>query len=629
MKWIVKQGCIVITLTWVLNAYADDPNNVDAINPRLINEVLIWTKQGVQPEQLASELGIRFARPFASDSSAFVFSTQDVQSASALVKLLSHDPRLNAVVQNYRTGYVQLFAPNDPLYSDPTFGGQWHLNNSVSGRPHVNAVGAWNRDLTGNGVLLGIVDSGVEATHQDIAPNYVASHSYNFINSTPTITLTSGDQHGQSVAGVAAARGGNGVGVTGAAPYASIASLRVFGPDSTAGTAQMFADAVAYHSSGADTSIKIKNHSYSETDPYLVDVLHFNAVKLSSASGTIHVAAAGNFRGSIVADSSRIQFQNMPEVITVSALNSNGVFSSYSNFGPCITVTAPSSGALGITTTDRIGNLGYNTNGSGNYSNLDYTNNFGGTSSASPLVAGVIALAKEANPNLDVRLAKHLLARTSTRVNLTDSTATSDGGWRQNAAGIWFNQNYGFGLINADQLTLAAPLWAVTPGTIAMSSVSTVSSAIPDNSANGITRSVTNVTPGLIEEVEVMLNITHPNRGDIEAFLTSPSGYVSRLTFRSTDTGDNINWTFTTNAFWGEDALGTWQLMVRDVAANNSGNWESFSLSWHLGTIYAVPEPATWACTALGLGVMGYLYRRNQQKKRAIMMRIVSDSYPD
>lgn len=590
---------------------------------RLNNEVLIWTANGVNADKLASELGITFVRPFASDPHAYVFSAQDVASASSIVKSLSNDGRFSSVMQNYRTGYVQQFTPNDPLYSDPTFGGQWHLNNSVSGRPHVNVVGAWNRNLTGAGVLLGIVDSGVQSTHEDIAPNFIVAHSYNFISGTPTITLTNGDRHGQSVAGVAAGRGGNGVGITGAAPLASIASLRVFGPDSTAGTAQMFADAVAYHSSGADTSIKVKNHSYSETDPYLVDLLHFNAVKASTMAGTIHVAAAGNFRGSIVGDSSRIQFQNMPEVITVAALNSNGVFSSYSNFGPCITVTAPSNGALGITTTDRVGNLGYNTSGSGNYSNLDYTNNFGGTSSASPLAAGVITLAKEANPNLDVRLAKHLLARTSTRVNLTDATATSDGGWRQNAAGIWFNQNYGFGLINADLLTAQAPLYAVTPETLTTSQLTTVATAIPDNSSTGITHTVTNTTPGLIEEVQVNLKITHLNRGDIEAFLTSPSGYTSRLTYRSTDTGDNIDWVFTTNAFWGEAALGTWQVNVRDVISNNTGTWDEYSISWHMGTIYSVPEPATWACSALGLGLGVFFYRRRQLKKKAAIESLI------
>ena len=61
-----------------------------------------------------------------------------------------------------------------------------------------------------------------------------------------------------------------------------------------------------------------------------------------------------------------------------------------------------------------------------------------------------MALGKQANPNMDVRLAKHILARTSTIVNASDSSQTSDGGWRTNAAGIHFNQNYGFGLINAD-----------------------------------------------------------------------------------------------------------------------------------------------------------------------------------
>ncbi len=158
---------------------------------------------------------------------------------------------------------------------------------------------------------------------------------------------------------------------------------------------------------------------------------------------------------------------------------------------------------------------------------------------------------------------------------------------------------------------------------MATSPLTTVAAAIPDNSATGVTRSATNTTPGLIEEVEVYLKMTHPNRGDIEAYLTSPSGYTSRLTYRSTDTGDNIDWVFTTHAFWGEAALGTWQVNVRDVAANNTGTWDEYSINWHLGTIYSVPEPATWACTALSLGIGAYVYRRRLLKKNSAMETIL------
>jgi subtilisin-like proprotein convertase family protein len=326
-----------------------------------------------------------------------------------------------------------------------------------------------------------------------------------------------------------------------------------------------------------------------------------------------------------------MDFQNTPEVITVAALGRNGVFADYSNFGACVFVTAPSSsvGQLSITTTDRTGSIGYNTSGNPNdYSNLNYTAAFGGTSSAAPLVAGVLALAKEVNPNMDVRLAKHLLVRTSTIVNPTDSSATSDGGWRTNAAGFTFNQNYGFGLVNADALTLAAAQYLVTPLVINASGLQTVSAAIPDNSATGITRTVVNNVSGLMEEVVVDIGITHNARGQIEIYITSPSGYTSRLTRQNSSTvAMPSNWQFISNAFWGEQAQGTWSVNVRDLVSGTTGTWNNFAVTWRMGTVVAIPEPTTVALVVLGAGGAGTWWYRRRYAGRAneIVNELIGD----
>ncbi|HTE19513.1 MAG TPA: S8 family serine peptidase, partial [Armatimonadota bacterium] len=394
------------------------------------------------------------------------------------------------------------------------------------------------------------------------------------------------DQHGISVAGVAAARGGNGLGITGAAPLAGLAGLRV---DFYTQTTAMFVDATLYHSSGADTAIGVKNHSYGYSYPYVPTPAEVDALNASAAVGTIHCAAAGNDRGYMGQDANKQAFQNNPASITVTALGSDGKYAGYSSFGANVFVTAPSSsgGLYGITTTDRTtASAGYN-----GFPDGDYTAQFGGTSSATPLVAGVMALAKQVQPNLNVRFAKHLLALTSDVVDPTDQSRASDGGWKTNAAGYRFNQNYGFGLIDADELTQKAVEYAgVTPLTTESTGPVIVGAVVPDNDAAGVTRTfaLTSTTP--LEEVLVGLNVTHAYRGDVEAYLTSPSGTTSRLMIVSGGDSDlNLDWTFSANAFWGENPAGTWTLRVRDQGATDAGTWNAFAVTARMGELASLP----------------------------------------
>jgi len=324
----------------------------------------------------------------------------------------------------------------------------------------------------------------------------------------------------------------------------------------------------------------------------------------SAAAGTIHVLSAGNERGTSAQDSNKKDLQNGFNGITVAALGNDGLFATYSSFGANVFVTATSStdkvGGFGVTTTDRTSG-GYN-----GFPDLSYTDEFGGTSASAPLVAGVLALVKEVQPNLDVRMAKHLLARTSSIVNPSDSTTSSDGGWKTNGAGFQFNQNYGFGLVNAAALVAEAPLFeGVTPLETFSSGTIAVNSAIPDGNAAGLTRSFSVSADAPLEEVLATLSITHPFRGDIEAFLVSPTGTSSRLALRAgSDSGDNINWQFISNAFWGEDPSGQWSLQVIDAFSQDLGVWNSWSLDLRMVSLIAIPEPAAGLLLAGGLVLM-------------------------
>jgi subtilisin-like proprotein convertase family protein len=423
---------------------------------------------------------------------------------------------------------------------------------------------------------------------------------------------------------------------------ASLAGLRIDFPTQTS---QMFVEATLYHSSGANTNIKVKNHSYGISAPYIPTPAEASAIVTSANAGTIHVFAAGNERCveqstcdyTHDGDSNKKDLQSLQETVTVAALGSNGKFANYSNWGSNVWVAAPSntSGGFRITTTDRTGGIvgtgGYNNSaGAGDndgFPDLNYNSIFGGTSSATPLVSGIMALGKQVQPNLEMRMAKHLLARTSRLIDPTDTDVHSNcialpacvGGWITNAGGFHFNENYGFGLIDADEFTRQAALFSgVTPLTTQTTGTTTVNQTIPDNNATGISRTFALAAGLPLEEVEVHLNVTnHAYRGDVEAFLRSPAGTVSRLMYRNFGDGDGgvnvpngINWTFLTNEFWGESPLGTWTLTLRDVYSIGVGTWSNYSVLANMGTLVAVPEPAGLTLTACGIIAMAFTRSR-------------------
>jgi subtilisin family serine protease len=541
------------------------------------------------------------------------------------------------------------FVPNDPYFTTGNplgFSGQWHLDTQTSAAVYdANLTGAWSRNLTGQGITIGIVDDSLQIAHPDLSPNYDAANSFDFgqndpipnpVHSNTNPTVTNGDNHGTAVAGVAAARGGNGIGGTGAAPRANLAGLRIDFPNQTT---QMFIDATLYHSSGANTEIKVKNHSYGVFTTYVDQTSQATALITSHNAGTIHVFAAGNerctdavngacglrFNAPIDGDANKKHLQSLQETITVAALGSSGVFASYSNWGANMWVTAPSNsmriGELAITTTDRTGGVagtgGYNNQLGGDsdaFPDLDYTSRFGGTSSAAPLVSGIMALGKQAQPNLNTRFAKHLLARTSDVVDPLD--ADPRGGWMTNGAGFHFNQNYGFGLIDADEFTSEATNFVgVTPLITETIGATSVFQAIPDADFTGISQNffLNGLLP--LEEVEIRLNISHPWRGDLEAFLQSPSGTVSRLMFRNLDDSfDNISsWNFVSNAFWGETPQGQWTLTVRDVFSLDIGTWNNYTVLAKMGSLVPLPEPAAWLLAVLGSVAASRVRRRKER----------------
>lgn len=447
------------------------------------------------------------------------------------------------------------FVPDDPLYSD-----QWHLDKQATGAAiDANVAAAWARGWTGEGVLIGIADQGqIEATHPDLQPNYRADVGM----AVGTSIASDGNAQINGVAGVAAGRGGNGVGIAGAAPLATFSPLEFNYTNFDAGIA-----AAANHRNDV---FDIKNYSVATVVEFVRNANYELAIKNSEAIGVINVRAAGNTRSNVGIYGDK----NFRGQILIGGVSSFGDNYEFSSFGSNLAAMAPTLGlgGLGITTTTATA-LG------------SYQSGFGDTSAATALASGVLALVKDAQPSLNTRFAMHLLARTSRIVDPSDNTyfrrtvdqsllpnfsmMTPFGFWRNNAVGIHFNNQYGFGLIDAAALVDAAQEFTgVTPAVTDSTGSLAVGQPVPEDGF--LSQQFTLDDIGALEDIQVDFRIEGRFKSSIEMLLTSPAGTVSLL-HNATINPDSMgtagarDWTYMSNAFWGEEAAGVWTLTLRDL----------------------------------------------------------------
>ena len=524
-----------------------------------------------------------------------------LEGAARLAKIAgvkSAEPMLAR--QQYRR-----FVPDDPLfsYNAANPGYQWHLRNTGENGGTVgidaNVVSAW--DLwKGTGVRIGIVDDGMEVSHPDLATSADTVNDYDFNDLDNDPSPGAGDFHGTACAGVAAARGNNSLGGTGAAPQATLVGMRLIsGPITDADEA----DAYAWHKD----IIAVKSNSWGPFDggfgaggpgPLGVAGLADATSTGRGGLGTVFVWAAGN--GNQSGDDSNFDgWANSPYAMAVSAITDAGRQAYYSEPGANILVCAPSNGGTqGVTTTDRVGSTGYNAGGGGDYASADFTRTFGGTSSATPLVAGVAALILEANPALSYRDVQEILVRTSKKID------EANGGWSTNGAGFRFNLKYGAGLVDATAATTMATSW--TPlAALQTRSIAAPALAleIPDGNSSGVshTFSVAAVDSLRVEHVTVHVNATHQYRGNLEWWLTSPSGMTSRLArSRINDSGANLDWTFMSTHFWGERSEGGWTVRVVDPTVGDVGTLVGATISFY-GAPVSGPLPLPVITSSLGI----------------------------
>ncbi|NCC92083.1 MAG: hypothetical protein EOM10_02180, partial [Opitutae bacterium] len=537
----------------------------------LTKQVLVQAEAGMDLREAAVQAGGNIPVKVDYAPGFYLVETDEIGGALDLAEQLRGQPGVLGADPVLARLRQKKWVPNDTLFSQ-----QWHLLNTGQGGGtagiDVRITNVWDT-YRGSNILIGIVDDGLQITHTDLFENVNTTIDWDWNGGdgdpSPDISY---DWHGSSCAGVAAARGNNGRGVSGAAPYATLVGYRLIGGESTD----------AMEASAMTTNnhlVHLKSNSWGPSDDGTLDgpgaltraALSNAATTGRSGLGTIIVWAGGN--GLEAYDDSNYDgYANSIYTIAVAALTDGGEQSWYSEPGANVVVTSPSSGgATDIITTDLMGNDGYNPDPEyDELADTNYTKTFGGTSSATPLVAGVLALVLEANPDLGWRDVQEILIRSATQ------NAPSDADWRTNSAGITFNHKYGAGLVNARGAVTLAETWENLGPQVHASVVQTnVNQAIPDNNPAGITQSFTLSTTNLrVEHVTVTFDALHTYRGDLAITLTSPSGMQSRLSEQHNDSGANYSaWTFSSVRHWGEEALGEWTLNVADLGAEDTGTF--------------------------------------------------------
>ena len=335
----------------------------------------------------------------------------------------------------HRPVAMPAFIPSDPLFSPE----QWHLQNPTS-EPDINVVDVWD-DYTGAGVVVGVIDSGVQHTHYDLNDNYNHDLDFDALDGDNDAAPPNNQGHGTSVAGVIAAEQNGLLGV-GVAFGAEVAGFRMgFGAQgSVAQETASFEKQVdvdvsnnswGYNGFFFDNFDDPSNFGFDDSGAAIE-----NAVATGRGGlGTVVVFAAGNSRAD-GQDANYHSYQNSPYTIAVAAAEIDGTVATssgveFSTPGAPILVSA---GGRAIVTTDMLG--------SGGFVNGDAVS-INGTSFSSPTVAGVVALMLEANPNLGYRDIQQIIAYSAQQNHSNSPGWEFNGATNWNGGGLHVSHDYG------------------------------------------------------------------------------------------------------------------------------------------------------------------------------------------
>lgn len=432
-------------------------------NPLIITDDLIVQFRpelsGERIRDLFAENSVSIVEASIYSANQFVLRVDETSKADAL-QISARFQSMNDLVEFSHPDFITVVEPRELLPNDPLFGHQWHLRNTAQGMGEedadIDASLAWDMEQGAAATTIAIIDFGFEITHPDLQPNVVSGWDFVQNDNDPSgPDIASGSRHGTAVAGVAAARGNNATGVAGSCPQCSLMLLRI-GASSAASTV---AAAIGYAENHGAAVIS-NSWSYPAA-PALVNALNSAATSGRAGLGSVVLLA---MRNSHVDDCSSSRLPSLDSVISVGRSTNRDLIDDLAPFGTCLDLLAPTAwlstissgrGTLWITSTDMLGTAGYNTNDilapcpelvSPPADALDYTRCFIGSSSSTPLTAGVAGLVLTASPGLTRLEVQHLLQDTADKIEDSVGVYSPGNGRSAPSSGP---PSHGWGRLNA------------------------------------------------------------------------------------------------------------------------------------------------------------------------------------
>ncbi|MCM4151503.1 peptidase [Arenibacter sp. N53] len=632
------------------HAYKQEANNEEFL---ITDRIIVTFKKSVSNEQLSkfiAKYALILMTKYSDREYLLQLTDQTGMNPVKLVVLINEsESRLVEFCEHDLNKRMTMSNVNVPV--DPKYVQQWHLhsrmtNTSFDPRSSANCEAAWNllSNYGSQDVVIAVTDDGCKLDHLDFdSINKFAQWGYmsgsslitrDTIGGNPQNMYQYGSNHGTSCNGVVAAEI-DGVLTVGAAPGCRLLPIKweSSGPGLFISDSKMMT-VLTFIGDKAD----VLSNSWGSSPSFVFALNVINKITQLAQNGgrrgkgIIFLWAAGNENCPIKYSGNKdIPFDNgfnasgnwagvqtsrifehnlvgVPGVMHIAALASNAQRSHYSNYGEGISLCAPSSNSheywrmavtgLGITTT--TGRSPF------------FDSEFGGTSSATPLVAGIAGLVISANPDLTAIEVVSILQRTAAKdLNMTSYPKTPpapydpDTSWDISPISPWNNGNFnnsgnpdgswsgwfGFGKVDASAAVDEA--LRLKGGSASNEEIVTQTSApakvIPDNNLAGITDVIHITGAGTVASIKVGLNITHTYVGDLVIKITSPKGTSVILHNRNGGGADNINTIYDRqniaplSNFNGENANGNWTLAVADLGNLDTGKLNSWTL--HVGSV--------------------------------------------
>ncbi|MFS4458158.1 S8 family peptidase [Bdellovibrio sp. HCB2-146] len=398
---------------------------------------------------LAKDPSIEYVQPNYKISLLEDYRIEDPLRRAAFAKMVSRNPELNLGTLAKVDNPAIPDAPNATTGADPLFSKQWGMIDN-------NVQNAWKVTKGNPDVVVAVIDTGVDYTHEDLLPNlwrnskeipnngidddgngyiddvigwdFVSNDNkpYDLAMEPLEILFKGGNPgHGTHCAGNVAARGDNGKGIAGVAPNVKIMSIRFISEKGQGTTA----DAIKSIMYAVDNGAKIMSNSWGsegEEAGAPENKALRDAVQYAQDKGVLFIAAAGNGHKGVGYDNDTDAAPSYPSsydhdiIISVAALDVNNNLGSFSNWG----AKTVDIGAPGVKVFSTVVEQGYS---DVVIDKMGFKAFWDGTSMATPHVAGAAALYWSANPSKSWQEVKAAILGSAKKINSLANKSVSGG----------------------------------------------------------------------------------------------------------------------------------------------------------------------------------------------------------